>query len=101
MAYLTVRKRDDFESIVVSCMFSMACLWSRAIVRRRTATILGLSLSYSLEQASKDRTRRGAQKKCQCRRNWTIFSPWYNNINRLTTIIEIERERREKREEEG
>jgi hypothetical protein len=44
--------------------------------------------------------RRGAEKKCQCRRNWTIFSPWYNNINRLTTIIEKERERGRERERE-
>jgi hypothetical protein len=81
MAYLTVRKRDDFESIVVSCMFSMACLWSRAIVRRRTATILGLSLSYSLEQASKDRTRRGAQKSANVVETGRFFP--------LGTIISI------------
>jgi hypothetical protein len=102
MAYLTVRKRDDSEVDIVICMFSMACLWSRAIVRRRTATIFVLSSSSKdLEQASKDRTRRGAQKKCQCRRNWTIFSPWYNNINRLTTIIEKEREGRQREREKG
>jgi hypothetical protein len=44
--------------------------------------------------------RRGTQKKCQCRRNWTIFSPRYNNINRLTAIIEKEREREREREKE-
>ena len=98
MAYLIVRKRDDFEiGVVVWCilLFSMACLWSRAIVRRRTATIYVLSSSYGLQQASKKIERSVAQrKKCQCRRYWTIFSPWYNNINRLlTTIIEKERGR--------
>ena len=114
MAYLTVHEWDELESTVFSCMFFT--LLSSMVTRDRAATdgykictiVVVDVVSSGLEQTSKDRMRRDAEKKCQCRRNWTTFSPWYNNINRLTTTREKEREtegegegERERKKREG
>ncbi len=103
MAYLTVHKWDEFESNVVNCMFLQLPVvygHARSCGDERLQYLDFRRRMVYNRRVNIEREEARTQKKCQCRRNWTIFSPWYNNINRLTTIIEKERGReREGREE--